>query len=567
MLAKTPHWPPDYVAHINWRLQKLEAVRQDPVKAIGMREYYRTRRSEFITHWCDTYNPRHAGIEGKSTSMPFILFPRQLDYEEFLTALYNGQAHGMCEKSRDMGITWESIAFSVHLFCYEDGVSVGWGSRKEALVDKIGDMDSIFEKTRWLLRRLPSLFLPRGFDLDRHMSHMKIVSPETGSSITGEGGDDIGRGGRKRIYFVDEAAHLERPETVEASLGDNTDCRVDISSVAGPGNVFHNKRQASIDWDPSVRVEKGRRYVFTADWRDHPEKTQEWYVRRETQAKEDGLLHVFRSEVDRNYYAAIMGVIIDAEWIDSAIDADTKLGLDMTIGGHVAGLDVADNDKDSDGDRNGWAYRKGVKLLEVDEWGERDTAHTARRVITLCPRVVRRPISVQYDCIGVGSGIKAEANRLGETKDSEGRLLSHNIDFVPWNAGHPPLRPKRYLIIRPNGEPDYDSPKIGDFFKNIKAQGWWELARRFERTHRMVKDRRVKYPVDQLICISGQIPRVKLESLKRQLTQPVKTHDSVMRMLVDKKPKGSRSPNMGDATMQCFWPIPVEESTPSFGSF
>ena len=180
---------------------------------------------------------------GVPARMPLCLFPRQEDLVLFLHAMLKGQENGLIEKARDMGATWVSCAFSVWLWIYWPGASVGWGSRKEQLVDKIGDPDSIFEKMRMIIQCLPPLFLPAGFRVNDHMTYMKIINPENGATITGEAGDNIGRGGRKLIYFKDESAHYERPEKIEAALADNTRTQIDISSVNGLGNVFHRRRE------------------------------------------------------------------------------------------------------------------------------------------------------------------------------------------------------------------------------------------------------------------------------------------------------------------------------------
>jgi phage terminase large subunit len=76
--------------------------------------------------------------------------------------------------------------------------------------------------------------LAEGFnpESDKHMSYMRIVNPENGATITGEAGDNIGRGGRKTIYFKDESAHYERPDKIEASLSENTRVQMDISSAS-----------------------------------------------------------------------------------------------------------------------------------------------------------------------------------------------------------------------------------------------------------------------------------------------------------------------------------------------
>jgi hypothetical protein len=65
-----------------------------------------------------------------------------------------------------------------------------------------------------------------------------------------------------------DAAHLERLQLIEASLANNTDCRIDVSSVSGMANSFAEKRHPS-------RVK-----VFTFHWRDDPRKGEEWYARQ-----------------------------------------------------------------------------------------------------------------------------------------------------------------------------------------------------------------------------------------------------------------------------------------------
>src|ERR1700751_5816716 len=80
------------------------------------------------------------------------------------------------------------------------------------------------------------------------------------------------------------------------------------------------------------------------------------------------------------------------------------------------------------------AVRKGPVLKSCEEWGERDTGLTARRAVNALRHI--GTCSLQYDCVGVGAGIKAETNRLID----EG-LMPANITLVPWNAGAEVLKP------------------------------------------------------------------------------------------------------------------------------
>ena len=528
-------WPPNYVRLFAWRQQQLLAFRQRRELVRGAKEFYRTHPVEFICDWVDTYDPRNAGKEGKLTRMPLVLFPRQQDLVRFLQACLDGDADGLIEKCRDAGATWVCVAFSVWLWLFWPGVTVGWGSRKEQLVDKLGVVDSIFEKIRLVIRGLPPEFMPAGFVEKDHMTYMRVINPELESTIVGEAGDNIGRGGRTRIYFKDESAHYERPELIEAALGDNTRVQIDISSVCGLGNVFHRKREAGEEWRGGPAL-PNRTNVFVFDWSDHPEKTQDWYHARRLKAEQEGMLHIFAQEVDRDYSASVEGVIIPADWVRSAVGAHLKLGIEVD-GGWVAGLDVADEG----GDKSALAQRWGIVLLSADAWGQVDTGVTARRAVQL----LREPGRTQlmYDCIGVGAGIKAETNRLAAEN-----LLPPGLKVEPWNAAAAPLFPEQHVI-----RGDRTSPLNKDYYHNLKAQAWWELRGRFWRTHQAITEGVHADPED-LISINPDLPG--LQQLIKELSQATSSlSPGKMKLVVDKAPPGTRSPNLADAVVMAYWPV------------
>lgn len=531
------HWPPDYTSVFLWRQKQFLKLRSNDEFQAGAIEYYKTHPAEFITHWCDTYDPRNA-FDDLPTRLPMVLYKRQADLVEFWMGCLRDQESGLVDKSRDTGVTWTGSAFSVWLWRFVPGAAIGWGSRKADLVDKLGDPDSIFEKMRVIIRGLPRFFWPRGFQFDDHVSYMKIVNPESGATITGEAGDNIGRGGRKLIYFKDESAHYEHPESIEAALMETTRVQIDISTVNGVGNVFDRKRQSGVVWSGSGReYEKGSTRVFVFDWRDHPAKNEEWYRTREKKAREEGLLHLFRQEVDRDATASLSGIIIKPEWVKAAVDAHIELGFGQT-GGWSAGFDPYDEG----GDSHAVSFRKGVVLLEVEDWGEGDAGEATRKVLGMT--VGRTPLTIQYDCIGIGATVKSEANRLRAD-----RKLPLGVTFAPWDAGGPPLHPKDRIIPG-----DSSSPLVEDFYYNVKAQAWWSLARRFERVYRM-RTEKISFPSSELISISSKIPR--LHQLQRELSQPTMKKSGDLRLLVDKKPEGAKSPNMADAVVMNFFPIKV----------
>ncbi len=537
--AATEAWPPDYAAVYRVRAERILKLRKQPALWAAAKAYYRTRPVEFIEDWCITEDQRNAGTD-IPVRMPFVLFKRQREFVEFLYALFLGQQSGLAEKARDMGCTWLACAFSVWLWLFYPGAAIGWGSRKEELIDRLGDPKSIFEKIRPIIDNLPKEFLPVGFVRNTHMTYMKVINPENGATIAGEAGKNIGRGGRTTIYFLDEAAHVEHPEAVDAALSHNTRVEVDISSVSGLGNLFYRRRMAGAEWMPGQSAIKGKVNIFVMDWSDHPLKTKEWYDEGERKAIDEGLLHVWRSEVDRDYAAAIQGVVIPAKWVTAAIDAHIKLKFDDS-GGWGAALDVADEG----GDRNAIALRKGVVLKVLKEWGETDTSITTRNAIGVCKEVADecRILTLEYDSIGVGAGVKGEANRLRTDK-----LMPRNINLEPWCAAASPLNPEGYVI-----ENDRKSPKNKDFYANLKAQAWWMLRRRFEKTWRAVNEPGFTWKPDELISLPSNLEL--LRSLQRELSQPTASQGSRMKMVIDKQPEGTKSPNLADAVVMAFWPV------------
>jgi phage terminase large subunit len=127
MLQKTS-WPPDYLQVWLDRKDRYENLVSSPAHIVGAIEYYRTRPVEFIEDWCQTFDPRNAGTD-KPTRLPLILFPRQRDFIEFLHDCVKAETGGLVEKSRDVGATWLAVSFSVWLFLFVPGATVGWGSR------------------------------------------------------------------------------------------------------------------------------------------------------------------------------------------------------------------------------------------------------------------------------------------------------------------------------------------------------------------------------------------------------------------------------------------------------
>jgi hypothetical protein len=85
-----------------------------------------------------------------------------------------------------------------------------------------------------------------------------------------------------------------------------------------------------------------------------------------------------------------------------------------------------------------------------------------------------------------------------------------------------------FFLIR---EPKVETGENQDYFANRKAQGWWSLRKRFQRTFRWVVGG-IPCAPDDIISLSSKNP--DLMKLVAQLSQPVYRTNEVGKMVVDK---------------------------------
>lgn len=292
---------PDYEPILDERIARLQALRDmehaDRETTIAaLKAHYKDNPVDFINDWGMTYDPRNADI-GRPTNIPFLMFPKQEEFVRWIHDHWRGRRNGIAEKSREMGVSWLCVAFACWMYLFHPGSAIGFGSRKEIYVDELGDPKSIFEKIRFFLTHLPVELRPKGFNQQLHMPYMKVVNPENGATITGEAGDNIGRGARTSIYFVDESAFLEHAMKIEGSLSQTTNCRIDVSTANGPDNVFAVKRRS------------GKIDVFTFHWKADPRKGEDWF-RKQVETLDPV---VVAQEIEINYEASTTNALISGE--------------------------------------------------------------------------------------------------------------------------------------------------------------------------------------------------------------------------------------------------------------
>jgi phage terminase large subunit len=502
-----------YDAATRERIRRLDFIRKHPTEIPKLRRYYRTHIADMVHDWGVTVDPRNVR-RGLPVVMPFLLDKRQREWVEFTIENWRDGEYGLTEKSRDVGISWLIVGVSVSICAVYEEVGIGWGSFKREKVDWRGDMGSLFEKGRQYLEWLPREFRA-GFDAPTCSFDRRLLFPDTGGTILGEIGDNIGRGNRTSIYFVDETAHLEHDQIVDMALSKTTDCRQDVSSVRGMTNTFAERAHR-----------KGVR-KFTYHWRDNPRMSQADY---EKFLDTWGPV-VTAQELDINYQASLEGIVIPATWLNACVDAHVKLAIKVT-GERLAALDVADQGID----KNATAARRGILLEHVEQWSgkESDVYATTERAFAVCDTWQCR--TLVYDADNVGAGVRGDARKVNE-KRNPGR----QIIVRAFRGSAAVMDPLREMV---------EGRKNEDFFLNLKAQSWWALRIRAQATYRAVHGE--KFEPDAILSISSAIP--ELPKLLIELSQPTYSQNAAGKLLIDKQPDGSASPNLGDAVMMVYAP-------------
>jgi hypothetical protein len=514
---------PDYTAVFVHRQKILKALRANPEKLPMIKAFYKMNPAQFIIDWGCTFDPRNVE-RGLPAVIPFLLFERQEEWINFTIENWKNQEPMLTVKSRDMGLSWLSIGLASTLCMFNKEMVIGFGSRKEEYVDKIGAPKSLFYKARMFSKMVPHEFRS-GFDDAKTAPHMRIMFPGTGSAIIGESGDGIGRGDRASIYFVDESAFLERPQLVEASLSQTTNCRSDISTPNGSNNPF------------AIKIAAGKIKQFAFHWRDDPRKDDAWYEKQKRQLDQVTIAQ----EIDIDFNASVEGVLIPSAWVQSAIDAHIKLNIDVS-GEKKSALDVADRGKD----HNAQSFRDGMLLTDIDIWHGttvEDIFGTTQRAIDNCES--SRHDSFSFDSDGLGVGCRGDARVINEIRESEGL---HKIAAIPFNGSGAVINKLDYII-----EPDGDSTGRTNesFFANYKAQCWWHLRELFKETHEaVVNGKRVNS--DNIISISSQCKNLTI--VTTELSQPTYKKDNRGKVLINKAPDDAKSPNAADSVMMVYAP-------------
>jgi hypothetical protein len=284
---------------------------------------------------------------------------------------------------------------------------------------------------------------------------------------------------------------------------------------------------------------------MTILWRDDPRKDDAWYA--EQCERYDPI--VIAQEIDINYMASVEGILIPALWVNAAIDADKKLGIEIT-GGIRLSLDIADEGPD----KNALTAAQGVKVIHAEDWsGEASNLYrTLLRAFKKCDDL--QSTDLIFDSDGMGVSVRGDAEAVNESRERK-------IKTYPFHATGKIEYPERE---------DVQGRLNSDAYSNAKAQAWWRLRMRFEKTYKMVtqfqetggifftSDNNDSDPhtsllpedIEDLIVIDSKIPT--LTRLQQEIAQVVYGYSMTGKLQIVKAEKGMASPNLADSLMMLF---------------
>lgn len=498
------------------RLYRLRELENNPAARAVELELCRRSVQYWFDNWTWTYDPRSASLGGAAL-VPFILNDRQREFVAWLEDRERFQEDGGCEKSRDTGFTWMCSGFAVHRWRFRSGYKTKFGSRKVEYVDKLGDPDCIFEKIRILVKMMPAWMLPvSGYD----SKHELMVNLDNHNTIGGEGGDEMGRGGRSTMYIVDEGAFLENADRVEAATSQTSDVRIWGSSANGPGNLFYRKMHGGLS--PRQRF----RLHYTTDPR--------WTPERVARKKADTESHVWASEMEIDYAVSVEGICIPATWVQAAQRlASLAPGLHPAVEG-TAGGDVGAGKA-----RSVVVSRFGPVVLPPVSWTDPDTIETAHRMLDAVSAIkLRRPDNwecrvtrLNYDSVGVGHGITAVMTR----NPLPGlQVCGVNVGETPSDKMWP------------------DGKEAREKFANYKAELMWTVRDRFKCTHEMVlwlekQDGGREHPLEDCISLPPETAGPDAQMLASQVALVRWGRNEKGKIIIESKEalakRGIRSPD------------------------
>ena len=250
----------------------------------------------FFNMFLYTYKPKPVWNEEMidNPHVPFITWDFQDMYIRSILDDIKNWRDNITEKTREMWFSWMILGILTWWFLYDWRSSL-IGSYKEDYVDSKGNMDSHFERVRYMLDRLPYWMLPK----DLTKNYMSIHSKELNCEIWWDSWERFWTWGRRTVVFLDEFSYWDNQDMAFRKTRDVTRCRIIWWTPNGRLNVYGKIMTWHKDYC-HLMINKYRLH-----WSSHPLKTQEWY---ENEKKRRTAFEV-ATELDISYDDSVEGAV------------------------------------------------------------------------------------------------------------------------------------------------------------------------------------------------------------------------------------------------------------------
>lgn len=139
-------------------------------------------------------------------------------------------------KSREIGMTWIILGCGENRWLFTPRDKGLVTSRKEELVDKKGNPDTLFWKLDFMFNRLPEWVKPEHLRADRHLENLWNESVIDGEATV----ENVGRGGRRTWSFCDEFQAVKHADaaSMDRALTDTAACRIYLGTSEYKSHPF-----------------------------------------------------------------------------------------------------------------------------------------------------------------------------------------------------------------------------------------------------------------------------------------------------------------------------------------
>lgn len=264
-----------------------------------------------------TLNPQKKPAE---RNQPFILRPVQIPaVETMCQCIDEGRDVGL-NKSRKQGASELSCKVFAAKALLDELSHFILGSRKEDLVDKSGDLYTLFAKVDNVMQYLPAWWRAQcGYNAKDDRTHLLMRIPYNNSRISGEAtNESFGAGSRSTAILLDEFGRVDYAvaKAIEGSVHDVSNCVMYSSTHwLGQNHEFN------------LRLKSPTTEVINLMWYDNPEENMGLYT-----TPEPGKIHI----LDMPYYQKRCPEIFEpgkCDWNYEEIKDELHSGVDFIADG------------------------------------------------------------------------------------------------------------------------------------------------------------------------------------------------------------------------------------------